>query len=162
MQGKLKKGLFSLLILSSVIVAAQCIFEAVFGPPLISMRNESQSILQDVHFGGAKWATWDEYQLPEALQPGRKIEFIRHVRGTGRLISCSFVVDGKKHDNDTDTYVEERGGYCIKLTVNPDLSVTRKVGLGCFSIRRALTPWMSHLVHRAEKPVYRGVSGGSR
>ena len=133
MKNGIRRACVALLILAGLFVLGQFLYTGFLGPSAIFVQNNSAATLSDVHVLGGGW----DHPLGE-LKAGGRINFIQHVRGEGTVQSISFVVDGKKMAHETGMYIEESGGYCVRLTVNQDLSVTTKQIFQCFGLRRAI------------------------
>ena len=124
----MRKGLVALAAVGAIGIFGWILLDSVNGPPVIKIVNMSDERLTSVKISEG----WSR-NLTD-IAPHSSFEFIQHVRGEAGP-KLTFSAKGKVVEQGVG-YIEEGGGYCSTLTVQPDLSVQMDVHIGCFRVRR--------------------------
>ena len=114
------------------LASAYIIYQSKYGPPVISISNKTNSVLQDIRIFDSRW----EHKI-ERLDPGSEMDFVQHVGGESGL-AVSFNANGKAFMKKDLDYFEESGGYCVGVVILPDYSIRSESRIAC--PRRKLVP----------------------
>ena len=117
--------------LLSTAVFGLLIWRGYFGPPVVTVRNDSGSLVRQMILEGNGFSR----TLPD-LAPGGSITTIVRPRGESSL-KISFVLNDRPVTKDDMTYLESGGGYRTSVTIRKDGVVECRTDLG-FSWRRAV------------------------
>jgi len=102
------------------------------GLPLITVVNNSANEMRNVVLSGPGWSS----SIP-VLEPAQSTTVFVQPKGESGL-KISFQTSTESVEKDDLAYIETRGGYCVTLTIAPDLTITSEGGQPCFSLRRAV------------------------
>ena len=114
------------------LVTSWILYRGFFGAPQITVRNRTSSELTDIVLSDRKLS----HRFPN-IGPHQSVALLVHPKGEAGL-KIFFRTPDREVFKDDLAYVEERGGYCVTVTINEDLSITSQDTGYCFSLRRVL------------------------
>ena len=122
-----------LVMLLGVLIVAR-VQRGYFGPPVITIVNESESVLSDIAVAGNGFR-----QTVSDLVPAGSTSFVVHPLGeSGLKLACRLA--DRRIETDNLSYIEASGGYAVTITVRHDGDVECDYSPGNldFNWRRAL------------------------
>src|SRR6266508_2153159 len=84
---------------------------AVFGPPVITIENQSALRLSQIQVIGTGFS-----QSVSDIQPGDQRTIVVHPTSESGL-KIEFIANGKHMSTDDLAYIEPSGGYCERLVI---------------------------------------------
>ncbi len=122
-----------LVMLLGVLIVAR-VYRGYFGPPVITIVNESESVLSDMAVAGTGFR-----QSVSDLAPAGSTSFVVHPLGESGLELACRLAD-RRIETSNLSYIEASGGYAVTITVRHDGHVECKYSPSnlTFNWRRAL------------------------
>ncbi len=112
------------------ICSAYIIYKGLFGAPIITVYNDLPVILRTIKLSGTGYSKI----IPE-INPKESFTFIATAKGeTGIVID--FESPSGHIFRDDLAYIEERGGYGIRLTITNNYEIKTDYEMNKFSLKR--------------------------
>jgi hypothetical protein len=117
-----------------VTVLAACgIYWSFFGPPVITIRNDSSLTLNKLQIQGEGFSL----RVPQ-LNPNEKMYYVVYTEEENQL-KVEFLANGATKSSVEDVYFERAGGHCVTIIFDGESKVSVDSGKShCFSWRRMI------------------------
>src|SRR5947209_11534224 len=125
------KILAGLVVLLAVVAVGLLLWRGYFGPPVVTVMNDSGAPVRDVLLEGDGFAQ----SLPD-LMPGGSAATIVRPRGESSL-KISFLLNDRRVSSGDVTYLESGGGYRASVRIHEGGTIECRTDIG-FSWRRAV------------------------
>jgi hypothetical protein len=117
----------------TTVLVLRGIYRAYFGPPVITIINDSSHEVAEVVLRG------DPFVKVVGRIPtrGRQTVVVHPLGESG--LKMQFVANGRRVAKDDLGYIESSGGYCVTLRIDEQLEIRPVADRGfCFAVRRAV------------------------
>jgi len=117
----------------TTILVLRGIYRAYFGPPVITIINDSPYEVSEVVLQGDPFV-----KIVGRIPIGARKTIVVHPLGESGL-KMQFVANGRRVAKDDLVYIESSGGYCVTLRVDEQLEIRPVAdGLFCFAVQRVV------------------------